>query len=116
MSRNWEKRSWKAVRPHLKQTWFIFLQKPDVLGNKVELQIIKFCFIFLQKPEVLGNKVETQITKLVLENNNILRLGISFEFADARIRVTKKLEDNLDECKIFLWHPACTCTLFIVGV
>lgn len=50
-----------------------------------------------QKPEVLGNKVETQITKLILENDKIKRLGISFEFADARIRVTKKLEDNLDE-------------------
>ena len=44
--------------------------------------------------------METQITKLILENDKIKRLGISFEFADARIRVTKKLEDNLDECKI----------------
>lgn len=50
-----------------------------------------------QKPEVLGNKVETQITKLIIENNKMLRFGIAFEFADARIRVTKKLEDNLDE-------------------
>lgn len=50
-----------------------------------------------QKPEVLGNKVETQITKLINENNKMLRFGIAFEFADARIRVTKKLEDNLDE-------------------
>lgn len=50
-----------------------------------------------QKPEVLGNKVETQITKLINENDKILRFGIAFEFPDARIRVTKKLEDNLDE-------------------
>ena len=48
---------------------------------------------------MLGNKVETQITKLILENAKILRLGIAFEFPDARIRVNKKLEDNLDECK-----------------
>ena len=43
--------------------------------------------------------METQITKLILENDKILRLGLCFEFADARIRITKKLEDNLDECK-----------------
>ena len=54
---------------------------------------------------MLGNKVETQITKLINENNKILRFGIAFEFPDARIRVSKKLEDNLDECKdIYFIH------------
>uniref|UniRef100_A0A0B6ZP77 Tropomodulin n=1 Tax=Arion vulgaris TaxID=1028688 RepID=A0A0B6ZP77_9EUPU len=49
-----------------------------------------------QKPEVLGNKVEMQIAKLIKENHKLLRLGIQFEFPDARIKVHDKLKANLD--------------------
>ncbi|GFO26641.1 tropomodulin [Plakobranchus ocellatus] len=49
-----------------------------------------------QKPEVLGNKVEMQIAKLIKENDTILRLGLNFEFPDARIKVHEKLKKNLD--------------------
>lgn len=56
--------------------------------------------IFLwQKPEVLGNKVEMEIAKLVKENSKLLRLGIHFEFPVARIKVNDKLKENLDACK-----------------
>ncbi|XP_035826406.1 tropomodulin-1 [Aplysia californica] len=49
-----------------------------------------------QKPEVLGNKVEMQIAKLLKENSTLLRLGIQFEFPDARIKVHDRLKENLD--------------------
>ncbi|CAG5125602.1 unnamed protein product [Candidula unifasciata] len=49
-----------------------------------------------QKPEVLGNQAEMQIAKLVKENNKLLRLGIHFEYPDARIKVHDKLKANLD--------------------
>ncbi|KAH9504471.1 Tropomodulin-1 [Bulinus truncatus] len=49
-----------------------------------------------QKPEVLGNKAEMEIAKLVQENSKLLRLGIHFEFPVARIKVHEKLKENLD--------------------
>ncbi|XP_059140566.1 tropomodulin-1-like [Physella acuta] len=49
-----------------------------------------------QKPEVLGNKVEMEIAKLLKENSRLLRLGLQFEFPAARIKVHDKLKENLD--------------------
>ena len=55
--------------------------------------------VHLQKPEVLGNKVETKLTKLIEENETMLRFGIALEFPDARVRVTEKLQTNNDQSK-----------------
>ncbi|CAG2199773.1 TMOD [Mytilus edulis] len=52
-----------------------------------------------QKPEVLGNKVEMQLTKLVEENPTILRFGIACEFPDARVRIHEKIQENNDELR-----------------
>lgn len=52
-----------------------------------------------QKPEVLGNKVEMQLTKLIEQNSTILRFGIACEFPDARIRIHEKLQENNDELR-----------------
>ncbi|GFS27949.1 tropomodulin-1-like [Elysia marginata] len=49
-----------------------------------------------QKPEVLGNKVEMKITELVKANDSLLRLGLNFEFPYCRIKVHEKLKKNLD--------------------
>lgn len=52
-----------------------------------------------QKPEVLGNKIEMQLTKLMEENATMLRFGIACEFPDARIRIHEKLQENNDELR-----------------
>jgi len=49
-----------------------------------------------QKPEVLGNKVEMALAGLMKENHTLLRLGLQFEFPDARIKTHEKLKSNLD--------------------
>ncbi|RUS77565.1 hypothetical protein EGW08_014669 [Elysia chlorotica] len=49
-----------------------------------------------QKPEVLGNKVEMKITQLIKDNDKILRLGLNFEFPYCRIKVHEMLKKNLD--------------------
>jgi tropomodulin len=62
---------------------------------------ITYVCVFLQKPEVLGNKIEMQLTKLMEENATMLRFGIACEFPDARIRIHEKLQENNDECRYF---------------
>lgn len=52
-----------------------------------------------QKPEVLGNKVEMQLTKLIEENPTMLRFGIACEFPDARVRIHEKIQVNNDELR-----------------
>ncbi|XP_061167763.1 tropomodulin-1-like isoform X2 [Saccostrea echinata] len=52
-----------------------------------------------QKPEVLGNKVEMALVKLVGENSNLLRFGIALEFPDARVRIHEKLQENNDNLR-----------------
>ncbi|KAL4216566.1 Tropomodulin-1 [Mactra antiquata] len=52
-----------------------------------------------QKPEALGNKVEMKIIKLVEENDVLKTLGLAFEFPETRVRVTTKLQDNNDQAR-----------------
>ncbi|XP_025082063.1 tropomodulin-like [Pomacea canaliculata] len=52
-----------------------------------------------QKPEILGNKVEMQISRLLQENKTLLRFGITFEFPDARIRTHERLKQNFDDLR-----------------
>ncbi|XP_055865957.1 tropomodulin-1-like [Biomphalaria glabrata] len=66
------------------------LKAANVTQSLLELRVAN------QKPEVLGNKVEMEIAKLVKENSKLLRLGIHFEFPVARIKVNDKLKENLD--------------------
>ena len=56
----------------------------------------------MQKPEVLGYKVEMQISHLLQENKTLLRFGISFEYPDARIRTNERLKQNFDDCE-YVW-------------
>ncbi|KAF2362657.1 Tropomodulin [Trinorchestia longiramus] len=49
-----------------------------------------------QQQSVLGNKIEMQLTNLIEENPTLLRVGIHFEFNDARNRVSRQLQKNLD--------------------
>ncbi|XP_076309304.1 tropomodulin-like [Tachypleus tridentatus] len=53
-----------------------------------------------QSPQVLGNKIEMEISKLVEKNDTLLRIGIFFEIADARIRVAAKLQENNDAIRV----------------
>lgn len=52
-----------------------------------------------QKPSVLGNQVEMAITKLIEENDTMLRFGIWFEYPDARVRVQEKIQKNNDQIR-----------------
>ncbi|KAL7632675.1 UNVERIFIED_CONTAM: hypothetical protein RMT77_017000 [Armadillidium vulgare] len=49
-----------------------------------------------QRQSVLGNKVEMHLTDIIEQNPTVLRVGIFFEFNDARNRVSKHLQKNLD--------------------
>ena len=40
-----------------------------------------------------------QLTELIEANSSLLRVGIAFEFNDARNRVSRQLQKNLDTCE-----------------
>jgi len=49
-----------------------------------------------QRSSILGNKIEMQLTELIENNPTVLRIGVHFEFNDARNRVSRHLQKNLD--------------------
>ncbi|XP_072396230.1 tropomodulin isoform X4 [Diabrotica undecimpunctata] len=49
-----------------------------------------------QRSQVLGNKIEMEITQLIEKNPTILRLGLHLEYNDARHRIAKHLQRNID--------------------
>ena len=49
-----------------------------------------------QRPTILGNRIEMEIAKLVEQNTNLLRLGLTLDVADARMRVAQRLKKNKD--------------------
>lgn len=53
-----------------------------------------------QKPQILGNKIEMDIAKAVEKNPTMLRLGLSFDVPDARVRVTHHLQKNYDNVRL----------------
>ncbi|XP_054715741.1 tropomodulin-like [Uloborus diversus] len=53
-----------------------------------------------QSPATLGNKIEMEITKLIEENKTLLRLGLSFDVPDARVRITDHLQKNQDRIRL----------------
>ena len=53
----------------------------------------------LQKPELLGNKVEMKLVKLIEANHTLLKFGIAFEYPETRNRVTDKVQENNDNSK-----------------
>jgi len=52
-----------------------------------------------QRSSILGNKIEMQLTELIEANPTLLRIGLHFEFNDARNRVSRHLQKNLDTCE-----------------
>lgn len=54
--------------------------------------------------------METQIIKLVQENNNLMKLGLAFEFPETRVKVTEKLQENNDQCEFCV---LCVRTRFL---
>lgn len=49
---------------------------------------------------VLGNKAEMDITQSIEQNPNLLRVGLFFEFNDARSRVATQLQKNIDRNRL----------------
>lgn len=85
--------------------------KELLLNRRIDGSGITLILSF-QKPEVLGNKVEMQLTKLVEENPTILRFGIACEFPDARVRIHEKIQENNDECEYFIIQPIYSYTIY----
>ncbi|KAH8022656.1 hypothetical protein HPB51_000956 [Rhipicephalus microplus] len=54
----------------------------------------------VKRPSILGNKIEMEIARLVEKNRTLLRLGISFDVPDARMRVTQHLQNNYDRLRL----------------
>ncbi|KAK8785487.1 hypothetical protein V5799_008148 [Amblyomma americanum] len=54
----------------------------------------------VKRPMILGNKIEMEIARLVEKNRTLLRLGISFDVPDARMRVTQHLQNNYDRLRL----------------
>lgn len=72
------------------QTVLSLVRAINIKQSVIELKLAN------QKPEVLGNKVEMELTNLCKANKTLLRLGLQFEFPDARIKVHESLKNNLD--------------------
>lgn len=53
-----------------------------------------------QRASVLGNKIEMQLTDIIEQNPTVLRVGVHFEFNDARNRVSRHLQKNLDTFRL----------------
>ncbi|XP_022653151.1 tropomodulin-like isoform X1 [Varroa jacobsoni] len=52
-----------------------------------------------QRPSILGNKIEMEIARLVDENRSLLSIGLELAVADARVRVSRKLQENRDRLR-----------------
>lgn len=72
-------------------------------------------FSFRQRQQVLGNKIETEITQTIEQNPTILRVGLHFEYNDARNRVATHLQRNLDRSKCDV-RPTLLYRLKIQGI
>ncbi|XP_065321641.1 uncharacterized protein LOC135929078 isoform X2 [Gordionus sp. m RMFG-2023] len=57
-----------------------------------------------QRNTYLGNKAETEIASLMAYNHHLLRLGLTFNVPDARVRVAVYLKRNLDELRLKRLH------------
>lgn len=65
-----------------------------------------------QRASVLGNKIEMQLTDIIEQNPTVLRVGIHFEFNDARNRVSKHLQKNLDTFReLRMGHKSRNCII-----
>ncbi|GAU94139.1 hypothetical protein RvY_05966-2 [Ramazzottius varieornatus] len=53
-----------------------------------------------QSPAILGQKIEMEIARLVMANPTLLRLGISFDIAGARVRTHEHLQRNNDKLRL----------------
>ncbi|XP_076043271.1 tropomodulin isoform X3 [Oratosquilla oratoria] len=53
-----------------------------------------------QRSSILGNKIEMQLTEIIEQNPTLLRVGVHFEFNDARNRVSRHLQKNLDTFRV----------------
>lgn len=49
-----------------------------------------------QRPGILGNRIEMEISKLVQQNNTLLRLGLNLDVPDARLKIAEQLKKNKD--------------------
>ena len=54
-----------------------------------------------QRPTILGNRIEMEISKLIEQNDTLLRLGLNLDVPDARMRVAQQLKKNKDSSKSF---------------
>ncbi|XP_021354550.1 tropomodulin-1-like isoform X2 [Mizuhopecten yessoensis] len=61
-----------------------------------ENQVLQELRFANQKPEALGNKVEMKLLKLIEANTSLLRFGIHFEFPEPRVRIHDKIQNNND--------------------
>lgn len=53
-----------------------------------------------QRPSILGNRIEMEISKLVQQNNTLLRLGLNLDVPDARLKIAEQLKKNKDAIRI----------------
>jgi tropomodulin len=72
----------------------------DLVKSLLATQTVEEFRATNQKPEVLGVKIEMEIAKMVEENKNLRRLGLSFDIPDARIRVHRHLQKNNDSLRL----------------
>uniref|UniRef100_T1J4J1 Tropomodulin n=1 Tax=Strigamia maritima TaxID=126957 RepID=T1J4J1_STRMM len=72
----------------------------DLISSLLATQSVTEFRAANQKPEILGVKTEMEIAKLVEDNHSLLRLGLSFDVPDARIRVQHHVQRNNDKVRI----------------
>ena len=76
----------------------VFSLRP-VIGSFLKIFYFVF-FCFQLTAHVLGNKAEMDITQYIEQNPTLMRVGLFFEFNDARSRVATQLQKNIDRSKI----------------
>ncbi len=53
-----------------------------------------------------------EVADAIVQNNTLLRLNLQFDTLGPRVRVTEKLKQNLDACKLNLHLPKQKKNLF----
>lgn len=91
----------------------------DVMVNQIACCSLAGCQtnqmhgMCVQKPQVLGHKVEAKIAELVRQNTTLVKFGIFLETAGARVLVQEHLKKNNDQGKDQVEVTECQTNRFM---
>lgn len=62
---------------------------------------------------LLIEQIEMEIARIVEENRSLLSIGLELAVADARVRVSRKLQENRDRCMYCYLYSSAYSDIYI---